>query len=233
MKRGFARLVMVLAFGLATFHASTARADDAAHQKAIDLFHRGGEAYRAGHFQEAIDLLKQAYEIEHDPTLLYNLARAYENLGDLDNAVATYNAYLRDVSDIKDRPAIEAKVATLQKEIDDKATLSKERDDALARANHPDTTKPPPDADVPRARRPVSPVPWIIAGVGVAGIAAGAGVGAAALSKNDAATKAASQKITRRRVTTARSRSRSARRSRSSPAAWSQALGSSGASSTS
>jgi tetratricopeptide (TPR) repeat protein len=167
-----------------------ALADPTPHEQALDLFQRGGEAYRAGKFPEAIDLLSKAYDLEHDPTLLYNIARSYENLGDLDHAAATYEKYLQDAKDIKDRPGIEQHVATMKKQISEKAQLAKERDEALKSSAKKDEH---PGPSGPVERRPPSPVPWVIAAVGVGGLAAGAGLGATAISKNDSAGKAPSQ----------------------------------------
>ena len=190
MKSAFASLSLLAVVGIVAVPGQ-AHADPTPHEQALDLFQRGGEAYRAGKFPEAISLLTKAYDIEHDPTLLYNIARSYENVGDLDHAVATYEQYLREAKDIKDRPAIEEHVAVMKKEIADKAELAKERDDALKKSAKKD--EPPPAPTAPVAKRAPSPAPWIIAVVGVAGLGAGAGLGAVALSKNSSATKASSQ----------------------------------------
>jgi tetratricopeptide (TPR) repeat protein len=190
MKRAVASLSLLAAFGFAAVPRE-ALADPTPHEQALDLFQRGGEAYRAGKFPEAITLLTKAYDIEHDPTLLYNIARAYENVGDLDHAVQTYEQYLREAKEIKDRPAIEEHVAVMKKEIADKAQLAKERDEALKKSAKKD--EPPSAPSAPVAKRSPSPAPWIIAAIGVGSLGAGAGLGAVALSKNGDATKAASQ----------------------------------------
>ena len=47
-----------------------------AQQEAIALFQQSAEHYRAGQFQQAVDLLKRAYALKPEPVLLYNLSRA-------------------------------------------------------------------------------------------------------------------------------------------------------------
>src|SRR5262245_55119117 len=58
--------------------------------KARELFKKSEESYRAGRFQEAVDLLTEAYQLDPNPVLLYNLARAYEGLGDTPKAIESY-----------------------------------------------------------------------------------------------------------------------------------------------
>src|SRR5688572_14968776 len=63
--------------------------------QAAELFKKSVDAYRRGAFKEAIDLLNEAYALDAQPVLLYNLARAHEGLGDLDLAISTYEKYLQ------------------------------------------------------------------------------------------------------------------------------------------
>src|SRR5687768_16378204 len=58
-----------------------------AAKRARELFKKSDESYRAGRFQEAIDLLSEAFRLDPKPVLLYNIARAYEGLGDTPRAI--------------------------------------------------------------------------------------------------------------------------------------------------
>jgi tetratricopeptide (TPR) repeat protein len=149
---------------------------DTSDKKAAHLFDESIERYRQGRFQEAIDLLKQAYALKPAPVLLYDLARAYEGLGDTDGALDAYRAYLRDDPTAKDRGGIEVRIATLQRQHD-------EREARLHAAATPITPSPPP-AEAPPAHR-ASPVPWVLVGVGAAGIGAGAVLGILARARHD------------------------------------------------
>jgi tetratricopeptide (TPR) repeat protein len=71
-------------------------------------------AYRAGEFSRAAQLLERAYRIQPVAALLYNLAKAYEKLGDDDKAADLYARYASaDDADPKLRTKAEARVAAL------------------------------------------------------------------------------------------------------------------------
>lgn len=184
-------LVGALVLGAATVTPGVAHATDpATHDKALDLFSKGREAYKASRFQESIDLIKQAYALEPAAVLLYNLAKAYEGLGDLEDAAKTYDQYLADEKDVPDRAAIEEKVRNFRKSIAEKERLAKERDEARALLQKKDA----PEAPKAPARRPPSPVPWVFVGVGTAGLVVGGVLGGLALGKNADADVAPSQR---------------------------------------
>jgi tetratricopeptide (TPR) repeat protein len=52
------------------------------------------DAYKAGRYQKAVELLTRAYAIRPITALLYNLAKAYDKLNDADNAYASYKKYV-------------------------------------------------------------------------------------------------------------------------------------------
>ncbi|MFO0618741.1 MAG: hypothetical protein U0414_39485 [Polyangiaceae bacterium] len=172
--------------------------DPAAHDRALELFQKGREAFKASQFQASIDLIKEAYALEPAPVLLYNLAKAYEGLGDIEHAAATYEQYLDEEKEIPDRAAIEAKLKNFKAAIAEKERLAKERDEARAalekkeresKAGDP-KAKPPADA----GKRAPSPVPWAFVGVGAAGLVVGGVLGGLAVGKDDDAKAAPSQK---------------------------------------
>jgi tetratricopeptide (TPR) repeat protein len=150
----FRSLALVLAVALTV--ASPARAEErvSVEARALDLFDRSEVAYRAGRFADAAQLLRDAYALKPEPVLLYNLARAYEGMGDLDRAVKAYGDYLTADPNAKDRASIETRIATLNKQIVEREN-----------ARHPRPEKKP------------SPVPWIVAGAGALGVGAGAVLG--------------------------------------------------------
>jgi hypothetical protein len=50
--------------------------------------------FKARDYRHAAEKFLQAYALDQDPNLLYNLARCYESLGDTDNAIEKYEVFL-------------------------------------------------------------------------------------------------------------------------------------------
>ncbi|MDB4989446.1 MAG: hypothetical protein JWN04_4624 [Myxococcaceae bacterium] len=77
----------------------SARADDDSGLRtppraALDHYDRGRAHYQAGRYQEAVVELERALELDPDsPNLLYNLARVYELLGNIERSIAYYQRY--------------------------------------------------------------------------------------------------------------------------------------------
>jgi tetratricopeptide (TPR) repeat protein len=155
---------------VAASFAGGARADAAGDARALELFDKSEIAYQNGRFQEAVDLLRQAYELKKEPVLLYNLARAYEGLGDLDRAQKAYEDYLALQPNAKDKGSIEQRIVGLRRAIAEREAAKKRAADAAKRP-------------LPEPKKP-SPLPWIVAGAGVAGIGAGAVLGVMSQKKH-------------------------------------------------
>lgn len=174
------RVSLLLAVMLAT---SVAAADPTAEDKAsaLELARAGDEAYKAGDFERAADLVKRAYALYPEPLLLYNIALALDGLGKTKDALDYYEQYLATDPNVKDRGAIERRVATMR------AQLA-----AQAEANKP---PPPPPPRVEPAPEPASKLPYVTIGVGLATIAGGFGFGALSASRHDDAETAPSQLV--------------------------------------
>lgn len=156
--------------------------------EALALFRESLIAYRAGKFRESAELLERAYALRPKPVLLYNLARAFEGMGELGRACTAYAGYLDGDPAAPDALAIQARIETLRQLIDERARLDRERRAAVDRAEM--------EAERNRAadrNQKYSPAPWAIAGVGVAGLLSGVALGGVARSQNDSASSAASQ----------------------------------------
>jgi len=64
-------------------------------EDAVDeAYGHGMELYAAGRFQEAAAAFKEAYSVANDPALLWNIARALEKAGELEEARDTYKDFL-------------------------------------------------------------------------------------------------------------------------------------------
>ena len=67
--------------------------------QAKQLYKEAREAYSDKRYLEAITLLKRAYELDPDPTILFNIARAYQNAGLYDDAKEYYDQVLLNSTD--------------------------------------------------------------------------------------------------------------------------------------
>src|SRR5262245_57031228 len=69
--------------------------EEEAKDRARQLFLQGVAAYKAGRYYEAVEIFLQTQRIYPDTQLSFNVARAYENLGDVGAALRYYRDYLR------------------------------------------------------------------------------------------------------------------------------------------
>jgi len=160
-----ARTMCALALALAALDPPLALGRDAwaqtdpSVQRAREIFKKSEQSYRDGRFQEAVDLLTEAYRLDPKPVLLYNMARAYEGLGDNPRALDAYRRYLQSEPHAPDRGALEQRIATLERQQEEREALERQRD-AAAREKH-ETPPPPQPVEPPRSP---SAVPWVVAG---------------------------------------------------------------------
>lgn len=95
-----------------------ARADSADEQTDVErLSAEGVEAYRAGDHARALVLFGEAYRLDPAPNLLFNMARAYEKMGNDSQAHVHYGRFLAS-PEISDPAAARARsllVATMER----------------------------------------------------------------------------------------------------------------------
>jgi tetratricopeptide (TPR) repeat protein len=171
-------------------------ADSSGRARAVELFQQSERAYSEGHFDDAARLLRAAHAAYADPTLTYNLARALESAGDTEGAVAAYRDYLREDPDADDGPTVRARIENLQRRLNadaqERARLEEERrraeeDARLAREQQRVVVV------TETAERQPEITPWVVAGVGAAGLVAGGVLaGLASARRDDAAQPARS-----------------------------------------
>ncbi len=65
----------------------------AANPKVTSLVKEGDRLYKENKYAEAAETLKKAYALEPSPVLLYNIARAYDQAGELQPALDYYRQY--------------------------------------------------------------------------------------------------------------------------------------------
>lgn len=86
---------LTLSGALAPALAAEPRPSRAASPGLEQLNEQGADLYAARDYRRAIEKFIQAYAIEPDPNLLFNIARCYEELGDVDAAIEKYETFLK------------------------------------------------------------------------------------------------------------------------------------------
>lgn len=162
-------------------HAQPAKEASPEKARAAELFQKSAGAYLKGDFARAIALLDEAYALDPQPVLVYNLARAHEGLGHLDESISLYEKYLSQDPTSADRGAIEQRVTTLKRQRDEKLALAKEKAAVETEKERVERERARQEAD--DRPKPRSVAPYIVGGVGVASVVTGAIFGAMASGK--------------------------------------------------
>jgi tetratricopeptide (TPR) repeat protein len=106
----FRSLLCGLALSLRAF-AAEPEGDPAASEtklaEAKARYEQGVEAYASGHFKDAVDLFLEADRMSPSAPLSFNIARAYEKLGDDSGALRWYRDYLRRAPDAPNAKGVE------------------------------------------------------------------------------------------------------------------------------
>jgi tetratricopeptide (TPR) repeat protein len=94
--------------------------DTNVRQEAKERLHEGVKAYSGGRFKDAVDLFLAANRLVPSPALSFNIAKAYEKLGDNAAALAWYRDYLRRAPGASDRSQVDKIIARYEAELRDK-----------------------------------------------------------------------------------------------------------------
>jgi tetratricopeptide (TPR) repeat protein len=100
---------------LALCLAAPAAADDVT--QARELFERGTRSYRAGNYREAIGQYEAAYRIKPAGAIHFNIAQCREKLEEWPGALRSYQDYLREVPDARDRAAVRASMGKIERRL--------------------------------------------------------------------------------------------------------------------
>ena len=207
MKKSYMISLVVAVVSMSTLPVSAQQSGalTSEQQKRSDaLVKEAVESYGERRYEEAIELFKQAYEIQQEPELLYNIARSYERLSDNEKAVEWYRRFLEVPGTTGElRTRARANIAALQREIDamktaeadkaeqgasDEPMEATEGADAKVETVSPSATASRQDKNVPndkkdkKLRRPFRIAGWSTAGVGAAALVTGGIFGGLALS---------------------------------------------------
>lgn len=78
------------------------------------LFEKGANAYRDGRFYDAVDIFLETNRLYPDPKLSFNVAKAFEGLGNQSGALRFYREYLRRLPDAPDKKEVDGHVEQLE-----------------------------------------------------------------------------------------------------------------------
>jgi hypothetical protein len=150
------------------------------------LFDEGKSLYREGRYLDAADRLTRAFDLDPDPTLLYDAARALERGGDDAGALAKYRPYVDADVEGHDRAPAEQRIGALARTHEQHARAERRPTQLRPAPIVPKDERPQPSPRIEKSGS--SPVPWIVAGLGLAGVGAGAALGL--IAKNVSSTAA-------------------------------------------
>lgn len=88
-----------------------------AKDRARILFQQGVAAYRAGKYYEAVESFLETQRVYPDTQLCFNIARAYENLGNGAAALRYYRDYLRQADRPSDGEDVKSRVRSLEQQL--------------------------------------------------------------------------------------------------------------------
>jgi hypothetical protein len=114
-----------------------ARAEDTWKQH----YERGTTAFDLEKYLDAAKEFESAYELKQNAAFLFNIGQAYRLAGQSEKAIGFYKTYLRRLPEASNRPEVEARIAELEK-------LVEQQKKALAE---------PPHGTI--ANAPISPLP--------------------------------------------------------------------------
>jgi hypothetical protein len=167
---------LALALGPTAAYAADPRpsAAPANQTNVAQLNEEGASLYAARDYRHAIEKFIQAYAIDTDPNLLFNIARCYEELGEVDAAIEKYETFLKTPgADTRGRQRARESLASLR---DARDNGSEPNDSAEAHSR-------PAPADSMRAAPPAvadtdtggtsSVLPWVTLGGSLAFAAIG------------------------------------------------------------
>ncbi|HEX2731508.1 MAG TPA: tetratricopeptide repeat protein [Polyangiaceae bacterium] len=148
--------------------------DNPAALEVTRLNEEGMGLYKLRDYRRAVEKFIQAYAIDHDPNLLFNIARCYEQLGDVEAAIEKYEEFVKmPGADTQGRQRAYDSLNQLHQ----LANTPKVELEPTREEQHTEQAPPKPEPAPPVARESgPGLLPWVLLGAGVLTSAAGATV---------------------------------------------------------
>ncbi len=109
-----------VALGQKSRPAATDAKEAKARADAKKHFQKAKTLYRQARYREAIAELEAAYALNPQGVIHFNIAQSYEKLGDIANALKSYDRYLREVPDADDKATVQVAMKNLEKRLAEK-----------------------------------------------------------------------------------------------------------------
>ena len=168
-------LCLAVAVGPASARAAETRSNAAApanQANVAQLNEEGAAFYAARDYRRAIEKFIQAYAIDTDPNLLFNIARCYEELGEVDAAIEKYETFLKTPgADTRGRQRARESLTALR-EARNESAASAENGTAEPKSSVAAESAPAPAPVGDTAETP-SVLPWVTLGGSIAFAAIG------------------------------------------------------------
>lgn len=140
--------------------------EDPNYTRAVEAYRLGTELYNDARFEEALAAFQEAATLYASPDFQFNIAKCYERLGKYEEAIRSYETYLRTAEDSGDTAVIEASIADLKRRIEER--------DAAAQKDPEPGPEPEPGPSNPGRKLVITG--GVLLGVGAA-VALGGGLG--------------------------------------------------------
>ena len=148
-------------------------------RRAVQLYESSTHALRSGDYERAASQLEEAYALFPQPALRVALGRAYDGLGQTEQAIEHYTAYLEEEPGAPDRGDIEGRLEELQQRHREEVGTPR--------------PPPPPAPTGPDTTTPV--IGFTLAGLGAAALIAGGALAGVAASEHSSSTAAATTQL--------------------------------------
>jgi tetratricopeptide (TPR) repeat protein len=94
--------------------ATTSIAEEPSPPSTKQLFESGVGHYNLSEWAAALDDFKAAYRSKADPVFLFNIGQCYRQMGEPQEAINAYRAYLRETPDAPNRSEVERLIGLMQ-----------------------------------------------------------------------------------------------------------------------
>jgi hypothetical protein len=131
--------------------AQSGEVSQAADQEARAHFEKGREAYNDGRYRDAWAEFHQAYKLSGRPELLFNIGQTADRLGREEDAIKSFELYLKHVPGADNRRDVENRVRALKERVSEARTQEASKPTPLP---PPPAAGPQPAPDFPGATSP-------------------------------------------------------------------------------
>lgn len=106
-----------VALALSLFVGQASADDNTA--KARAAFQWAQRLYKEARYASAIEKFEEAYRLKPHPSILFNIGRCYEQLGEIPRALRSYRDYLKAMPDAKDKEQVTNAILNLERRLKD------------------------------------------------------------------------------------------------------------------